>query len=95
MVIDHDLVDPGGSSAQYADHVAYVVGHGNTDSLAEFRTWTGYDAHGIQADPLLVDPAAHDYHLRAGSPAIDAGAPVLGDKVVGSAPDIGRYDWGA
>ena len=32
----------------------------------------------IQADPLLVDRAAGDYHLGAGSPAIGAGQPVEG-----------------
>ena len=92
--IDYNLTYLGGS-AQYANHLAYVEGHGNTDSIAEFRSWTGFDKHGIQADPRLVDPGSHNYHLRKSSPAVDAGASVLGDTVVGSAPDIGRYEWGS
>jgi parallel beta-helix repeat protein len=92
VVIDHDLVFPGGSTADYANHLAYVEGRGNTDSLAEFRSWTGYDAHGVQADPRFVDRATHDYHLRIGSPAIDRGAPVLAGTFVGTAPDIGRFE---
>ena len=94
LVIDHNLDFPGGSTAEYSDHLAFVEGHGNTDSLAEFRSWTGYDAHGIQANPRLADRAKHDYRLRAGSPAIDAGARI-GSAYVGSAPDIGRFERGA
>jgi parallel beta-helix repeat protein len=91
IVIDHDLAFPGGSTAEYANHLAYVEGHGNTDSLAEFRSWTGHDAHGVQADPRFVDRAKHDYRLRTSSPAIDAGA-VLGGAFSGKAPDIGRFE---
>ncbi|NIV40246.1 MAG: hypothetical protein GWN58_65850, partial [Anaerolineae bacterium] len=29
--------------------------------------------HDIQADPLFVGPAGDDYHVRAGSPCVDAG----------------------
>jgi parallel beta-helix repeat protein len=92
IVIDHDLAFPGGSTAEYANHLAYVEGHGNTDSLAEFRSWTGHDAHGVQADPRFVDRAKHDYRLRTGSPAIDAGAAVLAGSFTGNAPDIGRFE---
>jgi parallel beta-helix repeat protein len=91
IVIDHDLAFPGGSTAEYANHLAYVEGHGNTDSLAEFRSWTGHDAHGVQADARFVDRAKHDYRLRTSSPAIDAGA-VLGGAFSGKAPDIGRFE---
>jgi parallel beta-helix repeat protein len=93
VVIDYNLAFPGGSSAEYADHLAYVEGRGNTDSLAEFRSWTGYDAHGVQANPRFVDRAHHNYRLTLGSPAIDAGARI-GSAFVGKAPDIGRYERG-
>ena len=41
-------------------------------SLASFRDATKQEARGIQADPLFANPAARDFHLTAGSPAIDS-----------------------
>jgi hypothetical protein len=53
-------------------------------------------------DPLFVNPATNDFHLQAGSPAIDSGAsvPVPTDfdgnpRPVGTAVDIGAYEYGA
>ena len=89
--IDYNVVNPGGS-ATYASYVAYVHGFGNTDSLAEFKTWTGYEAHGLQAAPRFVDASGGDYHLRSDSPAIDIGMS-YGESYSGSAPDPGRYEW--
>lgn len=44
-------------------------------TLADWRAANGgrYDPHGSTEDPLLRDPAARDYRLAPGSPAIDAG----------------------
>ena len=41
-------------------------------SLAAFRSASGQEAHGIQADPLWASASAGDFHLTAGSPAIDS-----------------------
>lgn len=92
VVIDHGLVQTGGTAA-YAKYVAYVVGRGNTTSLAQFRSWTGFDRHGVQGDPRFVDAAHRNFQLRAGSPAIDRGIVVTWGAVVGSAPDLGRFEW--
>lgn len=48
-------------------------------------------------DPKFVDPVHNDLHLQAGSPAIDAGKvlPPYTDGYVGSAPDIGAYEYGS
>jgi parallel beta-helix repeat protein len=47
-------------------------------SLAAFRTATGREPHGLEADPQFVAASSGDFHLRAGSGAIDdanSGAP--------------------
>jgi hypothetical protein len=52
---------------------------------------------GISPDPMFVQPDAGNYQLLDGSPAIDKGT-VLSpytDGYVGSAPDIGAFEFGA
>jgi parallel beta-helix repeat protein len=71
-------------------------------SLAEWQA-LGYDAHALVAAPgqLFVNPAAHDYHLKAGSPAIDRGlalSQVAEDleghpRPAGAGYDIGAYEF--
>ncbi|MBN1180349.1 MAG: right-handed parallel beta-helix repeat-containing protein [Anaerolineae bacterium] len=53
-------------------------------------------SHDIQADPLFVNPAQNDYHLREGSPCVDAGMNAVaavdmdGDlRPIGLLPDLG------
>ena len=50
----------------------YVWGSSSYTSLAAFRNATGQGAHDLQADPKWVSTSGHDYHLTAGSPAIDS-----------------------
>lgn len=42
--------------------------------FAAYQRATGQEAHSRATDPALVDPARLDFHLRPGSPCIDAGA---------------------
>ncbi len=59
-------------------------------------TW---DKKPIHADPQFVDPQNRDFHLKAGSPAIDAGVPTNAtrdfdgiQRPYGSAFDIGAFE---
>jgi parallel beta-helix repeat protein len=44
----------------------------NYSSLAAFKSATGQEAHGLQGDPRFANAAGGDFHLTAGSPAIDS-----------------------
>jgi parallel beta-helix repeat protein len=90
--IDYNLLDNTGSTAVYGNHLAYIAGIGNLDTLEAFTAGTGYDSHGRFGDPRFVNRAAGDYRLTAGSPAIDAGMEVLSDGHSGAAPDLGRFE---
>jgi PKD repeat protein len=41
-------------------------------SVAAFRSATGQEARGVEADPAWRSPATGDFHLNSGSPAIDS-----------------------
>jgi len=68
------------------------------DTLAQWRA-LGFDTHSIQAadTALFVNPGSNDYHLKTGSPAINAGttlADCTDDKEGVSRPQGGAYDIG-
>ncbi len=44
----------------------------NYSSLAALKAATGQEAHGLQSDPRFADAAGGDFHITAGSPAIDS-----------------------
>lgn len=67
---------------------------------ATYPTWAqwqgyGFDVNGLNVDPSLV--SSSDFHLQAGSPCLNAGAPVgltrdYEDKPVWPVPEIGAYE---
>jgi len=76
------------------------------DTVLDLSGWQalGFDQHSFTATPetLFVNPAGHDYHLREGSPAIDAASSqgVTRDlegnlRPAGDAPDMGAFEWGS
>ena len=79
---------------------------GNTfQTLAQWRALTGNDTHSIiaTASELFANVAGNNYHLKNGSPAINAGAGMsaaLADlaglpRPAGGQFDIGAYEYGA
>ena len=50
----------------------FVWGSTSYKTLSAFRTATGQEQHGVQADPLFVSATVDDFHLLEGSPAIDS-----------------------
>jgi len=83
----------------WSSGIVHIPGYDTTHCLWEPGTTEFEEGEGnLQADPLFVDRENLDYHLRAGSPAIDAGLDVGldrdldGNPIVG-APDIGAYEY--
>ena len=84
-VIDDDLV--------YLSSAGTMFTWGNTQytSLSALQGATGQESHGTQANPLWVAPGAGDFHLQAGSPAIDSadsGAPHQPTSDITGAPRV-------
>lgn len=90
VAIDYNLVQVSGT-AVIANG---VTNHGSTTSLATYRSWTGYEMHGIQADPLFVDAGSDKFGLLSSSPAVDTAIGIAGvtDGFAGSGPDIGYLE---
>ncbi len=73
------------------------------DTFAAYRAATRRDAHGVFADPRLLNAAAADFHLAEGSPAIDAGTSKKGlfarldfeavQRPQGLKPDLGAFEF--
>jgi parallel beta-helix repeat protein len=83
--IDHNLyfgyTDPGSGLVKGAQLVEFTAkGAWSAVPLTSWQQYlsgligvTGRDAASVAADPGFADPAAYDFHITAGSPAIDAG----------------------
>jgi len=69
-----------------------VWGSSSYFSLAAFRAATGREVHGIQADPKWIDAPIGNFHLRAGSPAIDAANSAVSGQPSRDVKRRGRFD---
>jgi hypothetical protein len=94
-----------GFESDYNVVVNRFAADGEGDTVLSLVEWQalGYDQHSFIADPsqLFVDALVNDYHLKAGSPAIDAGV-ALSDitadlegtsRPFGEGYDIGAYEF--
>lgn len=63
--------------------------------MVSWEEWrrTGQDAHSIIADPMFVDPAAHDYRLKPGSPALALGFKPIPFDQIGPQESELRASW--
>ncbi len=111
------LID-GGAKLAFDHNLYWLTGEGTPffsfkenyySGFDEYQRLSGYDAHGLFADPKLNQPEYHEigrsasaFTLQAGSPAIDAGLSLeemgamdfFGNAIpYGSAVDIGAYEW--
>src|SRR5262249_20766239 len=92
----------------YAPSLTYAVyedptnGHCVLDTNIEYPQAAIFGTNAIVADPKLVDASNGDFHLSAGSPAIDAAKVTTADPTVdydgtprpqGPRLDIGAFEY--
>ena len=68
------------------------------NNLPDFTTAFGLEAHGLNVDPAFLDTATNNFHLKTGSPCVDAGLiiPGINDQwFLGNAPDMGAFETAA
>ncbi len=76
--------------------IAFVSGVGTATTTAQFTAQTGKQAHGVNAAPSFVNGSAYDFRLTSSSSAINKATNLTGvtGPYVGTAPDIGRFEYG-
>jgi hypothetical protein len=70
----------------------YLWGRTGYASLAAFRQATGQETQGLQADPGWAAPGAGEFHLSAGSPAIDSADSAVSGEQATDLEGNGRTD---
>jgi hypothetical protein len=82
------------------DFIGEVLPEQVSHCITSIERFCGVNGN-FSADPLFLDPTQNDYHLRPGSPAIDAGtgegAPScdLECRERASTPDVGAFEFNA
>jgi parallel beta-helix repeat protein len=87
--LDYDALWNGGSGDLVRwDGTRYAT-------LADFASATGYETHGLYADPRFANAGGGDYSLDGSSLLIDGGVviPGINDGYAGAGPDIGAYEY--
>jgi len=69
----------------------YVWGSSSYTSLKDFRAATGQESHGDELDPSWVSTGS-DFHLLAGSPAIDSADSGASGETTSDLEYHGRFD---
>jgi Right handed beta helix region len=96
VTLDHDLYSRAGSGTP--------IRWGGTDlTLADYQAASGWDGASTASDPRFVNAALADFHLRADSPAVDAGTAAFvpaadfdgKPRPLGAAVDLGAFEDGA
>ncbi|OLC12933.1 MAG: hypothetical protein AUH29_14800, partial [Candidatus Rokubacteria bacterium 13_1_40CM_69_27] len=96
-VIENNIVlrQPGSAGEGSVIRVRNTSQGGNLDyTLGAFQATYAGARNNLEQDPLFVSESGDNFHLQAGSPAIDAGVVVAVDRLsIGVAPDIGAYEY--
>ncbi len=102
LLWEHDTADVASPVIDYNFYVGqgnYIYWDGGKKDLDTFQD-QGYEANGLEGDPLFVDNATDDFHLTPTSPAINKGEDVeLDEDIEGTLipqcldPDIGAYEY--
>jgi len=93
---------PGARGTVILNNILYQNAHGNKIRDYGPDMFSDYNLVG-NTDPKFVNAAAHDFHLQADSPAIDAGTTLRevttdcegGRRPRGKAYDMGAYEYGS
>ncbi len=93
-----DAQSTGGTTVDYdvvnltSPGTMMVWGSKSYTSLAAYTTGSGQELHGIQADPHWKSPSTGDFHLLAGSPAIDSASSAAPNEQATDIEDNPRVD---
>ena len=71
-----------------------ICWHNGTDAVEGGEGGNTVDHNLLGTDPRFVNVDQGDFHLQAGSPAIDAGVQIEGRAFQGAAPDLGACEVG-